>query len=227
MKRLNILLVAVGALAITSCKDDPSAAFTADKTEVEVGEVIKFTDNSAEAYNHVWDFGDGEWSTAINPTHVYYDEGMYNVTLQVNDKKGGTMTVSAPTTITVNDTVSAILDNEAKERENVIAMAVGDWEINSYTLVYNSIPQTVEPYGNIKATFMADGTILQTDNQGNKSIGYWDAINGSHMYLSFLLGVSGLYTIETLSSGDMELVFKYTDSSTPPNVTTYTIEFER
>jgi gliding motility-associated-like protein len=46
---------------------------------------VQFTDSSSDAITRVWDFGDGNTSTALNPTHTYAAFGNYFVTLTVSD----------------------------------------------------------------------------------------------------------------------------------------------
>lgn len=41
-----------------------------------------------------WDFGDGTTSTEKNPTHIYADYGIYNVTLTVTDANGNTDSIT-------------------------------------------------------------------------------------------------------------------------------------
>lgn len=38
--------------------------------------------------NYYWTFGDGGWSTAVNPSHTYLSNGNYNVTLNLADSSG-------------------------------------------------------------------------------------------------------------------------------------------
>ncbi|MEF8848868.1 MAG: PKD domain-containing protein, partial [Candidatus Thermoplasmatota archaeon] len=49
-------------------------------------------------YNCIWDFGDGEKSTNVNPTHIYTSPGEYTVEVTVTDNfgksKSDTLTVS-------------------------------------------------------------------------------------------------------------------------------------
>ena len=64
----------------------PTASFSASPTTVCLGDTISFTDTSAgspTSWN--WDFGDGNSSTAQNPTHVYATAGTYDVKLVVSD----------------------------------------------------------------------------------------------------------------------------------------------
>ncbi|WP_444996936.1 glycosyl hydrolase family 18 protein [Aliikangiella sp. IMCC44359] len=56
------------------------------------GLVVEFSDLSSDRDGDVtewaWDFGDGNTSTSMNPTHTYTREGTYQVTLTVSDDKG-------------------------------------------------------------------------------------------------------------------------------------------
>ncbi|MEO0403570.1 MAG: PKD domain-containing protein, partial [Bacteroidota bacterium] len=68
----------------------PVAMFSAEE-DCALGTQVTFTDNSIEAEELIWDFGDG--SPLVyddpNPVHVYADEGVYTVTLTaINDQVG-------------------------------------------------------------------------------------------------------------------------------------------
>ncbi len=56
---------------------EPIAAFT----ENTLGLTTTFTNNSIDATAYLWDFGDGNTSTLLNPTHLYQMDGIYTVTL--------------------------------------------------------------------------------------------------------------------------------------------------
>ena len=63
--------------------DTPIASFTAPDDCYY--ETTIFTDNSSVGViSWIWDFGDGNTSTATNPTHDYAADGTYNVTLIVD-----------------------------------------------------------------------------------------------------------------------------------------------
>lgn len=83
MKRLIPILSIVVLFA--SCEyeplNDPYADFSVDYDLVEPREVISFYNESHDASYYEWNFGDGTISTAMNPSHYYEHEGVYEVTL--------------------------------------------------------------------------------------------------------------------------------------------------
>ncbi len=80
----------------------PVSAFTQDVT-IGVGPLeVAFTDTSTnDPASWLWDFGDGETSTAQNPTHTYADPGRYTVTLTATNPGGSSaITVTYAVTVT-------------------------------------------------------------------------------------------------------------------------------
>ncbi|UCE74398.1 MAG: PKD domain-containing protein, partial [Methanomassiliicoccales archaeon] len=68
------------------------------------------TDSSSmDTFTFLWDFGDGQVSTLQNPTHIYADNGTYNVTLLVRDDDGGSNV----------DATIAVITNSPPEIESV------------------------------------------------------------------------------------------------------------
>lgn len=81
----------------------PQVSFSRDKSQVIQNELVAFTNNTVAGtlpiVTSTWDFGDGNTSTANNPTHSYANVGTFNVTLTVT-----TLTetvVSAPVAVQV------------------------------------------------------------------------------------------------------------------------------
>ncbi len=70
----------------------PNVDFTTLDTFVCVGQEVTFTDlsngNGRPILSYLWNFGDGNTSTAQNPTHQYSAEGFYTVCLTVTDTSG-------------------------------------------------------------------------------------------------------------------------------------------
>ncbi len=69
----------------------PTVNFVSNKTVGCSPEVIQFSQMASGVHPivaYLWDFGDGNTSTAANPTHVYATDGLYPVTLTVTDIYG-------------------------------------------------------------------------------------------------------------------------------------------
>lgn len=77
---------------------------------------VVFNNTSTNGVSYAWDFGDGNTSTAMNPTHIYNDEGTYTVVLTVTDQCGNTATSSQVVTI---DVQFNSLEEEAIQQLNV------------------------------------------------------------------------------------------------------------
>ena len=103
-------------VVILNTGQSPVATASADKTTVQAGEMIQFTDESTDPdgiddiISREWDFSYNEAdgfqtdSTDANPTHSYSEEGSYSVQLRVTDRSGLTDMLEQPILITVGGT---------------------------------------------------------------------------------------------------------------------------
>ena len=87
MKKL-LFASSIIALFLSGCSIYPDADFSVNRTRVQPDEYVQFTNYSNNAIRYDWDFGDGTYSTDINPSHSYYNEGYYDVTLTVESRDG-------------------------------------------------------------------------------------------------------------------------------------------
>lgn len=110
----------------------PVAGFTVDVATTCFG-IFKFTDQSTDIPQEwLWDFGDGNISTAINPVHTYAIPGIYTVTLTVFNTLGmddfsltvNYETLDAPT-VSADTTICA--GNPATLTANVDAGNTASW----------------------------------------------------------------------------------------------------
>lgn len=69
-----------------------------------------FNNSSLAGQSFEWDFGDGNTSTAINPTHLYNSTGTYIITLVANDPSTCNLTDTTRFTISVFDNPVADFD---------------------------------------------------------------------------------------------------------------------
>jgi PKD repeat protein len=76
---------------------EPTALFSYNAN----GANVSFINNSVNATSYSWNFGDGNTSTAVNPTHTYDENGSYIVTLTANNPDCGDATYTAQILLTV------------------------------------------------------------------------------------------------------------------------------
>ncbi len=111
----------------------PIASFTSIKN----GLIVNFTNTSTKATSYLWDFGDSNTSTLVNPSHTYLP-GVYTVTLTaikenqsnvytqqlsfLNDFEASPMSGNAPLTVSFNTEASSHLwdfgDNQSSSLQN-------------------------------------------------------------------------------------------------------------
>ena len=73
---------------------------------------INFTDASILAVSHFWEFGDGNTSTEVNPTHTYALDGTYDVTLTTTNDAGVSRSITQAVPVGgITATFAAVLQN--------------------------------------------------------------------------------------------------------------------
>ena len=118
----NVTLKTIDALGCTDSTlnthiiviSQPVAGFNRSDTIACPGRTISFTNTSTGPnLTYLWNFGDGNISTATNPTHVYTNEATYIVSLKITDQYGcedvinKNVQIAPPhASFTVSDTIS-------------------------------------------------------------------------------------------------------------------------
>ncbi len=65
------------------------------------GSMVNFNNTSSNAISYSWDFGDGNYSNAVNPMHTYAADGDYTVILTANNACGAVMSTQDITVTTL------------------------------------------------------------------------------------------------------------------------------
>ncbi len=79
-----------------------NAAPTADFNYSVNGLDVNFTNNSSGGISYLWDFGDGNTDTQLNPSHHYFTGGTYTVTLITTNDNGCSDTLTQTVDVLVN-----------------------------------------------------------------------------------------------------------------------------
>ncbi len=88
--------------------------FTVDTAAACQGPLsVTFTPQTPGAVSWWWDFGDGDTSSLASPTHVYVGDGLYDVSLQVEDANGCIQVVTIPDLVRIEAPQAAFIDNLA------------------------------------------------------------------------------------------------------------------
>ena len=70
--------------------DSASIAFVSNIREACVGMIVEFQLSKGKIEgSYLWNFGDGDFSSQANPSHVYQDPGVYDIILSVRSKEEG------------------------------------------------------------------------------------------------------------------------------------------
>lgn len=132
MKKLLFLSLSL-PLILFSCEKVPEAGFHTDNAEPEVGQEVFFINDSRDAVEYDWDFGDGYGSGDENPVHIFTGTGPYNITLTAISRNGDedqaslTIDVMIPTLLEV-EVVEFTDDYNVPNASVLLFPTLPDWE---------------------------------------------------------------------------------------------------
>jgi PKD repeat protein len=87
MKKLLAIIFIVPSLVMVSCKKQPTACLSADKTTINVGETVNFSSCATDAESVSWDFGNGNKAEGSSASQTFNAPGSYLVTMTAKSKK--------------------------------------------------------------------------------------------------------------------------------------------
>src|SRR5690554_68325 len=197
--------VTVEAETTLGCTDDsapiiiqvvpvPTAAFSVVDPLLCSNQSFDFTNNSTNTFagtTYSWNFGDGNTSTAQNPSHTYANGGVFTVTLTVTN--GPLCTDVSTQNITIEQSPTAFISGEDDD---------GDLE---------SCVTAVNPLTNMSVDFTNYTTGANTHHWDFGDGGTSTANSPTHNYTSY-----GVYTIQytatalsgCVATSDLEFVFQ-------------------
>lgn len=139
MKRIFYLSFLL-TMFLLSCEKTPEAIFYTNTLDPEVGQEVFFTNDSRNAVDFEWDFGDGYISTAENPSHIYTGTGTFEVTLNVISKNG----IEDKAALTLNVMIPTLLEVEVLEYYDRYAVpdasvylysSINDWDAHNDNII--------------------------------------------------------------------------------------------
>jgi|YNPMSStandDraft_1061717.scaffolds.fasta_scaffold00266_18 PKD repeat protein len=110
----------------------------------------------------LWNFGDGQTSTQVNPEHIYTQSGIYTVSLTVINSCTGNHTKTRNQYITVNLPPSPVTNDIYTCTENITLSANGSGTIYWYDSQQSNTPLAT---GNIFQTTITNTTTFYVENQ--------------------------------------------------------------
>lgn len=96
---LSFAVIAVLALSVFSCEDEPADPPTVTVFASVDGYQVAFTATATNADSYAWDFGDGSVGVEQNPVYTYLQSGSFTATCTVTGDGGD---ASASTSVTIS-----------------------------------------------------------------------------------------------------------------------------
>lgn len=170
---------------------------------------VQFTDISVGSpAAWLWNFGDGSTSTDVNPSHVYLEQGTYDVTLTITGLAGSSTTTKADY-ITVTGVAPTVTPTIVPPTGNTINLYTG-WN-------FVSTPKTLADGSNtVAAVFSGVDRAGRPIYLYDAGTGMWQAMTNS----SIIKPLDGLW-IYSVGSKSIPLTFKNDPLATPPTKMVY------
>ena len=146
----------------------PTAAFTVEQDSLDP-KTVTFNNTSQNAATYTWDFGDGNTSTDMSPTHTYAMEGNYTVSLSARNSDGGiditseTVAAVAPITVLFTAAIDATDAKKVQFTNSSVNASNFSWDFGDGNTSTDMSPtHTYASYGTYSVVLSADNNIGET-----------------------------------------------------------------
>jgi len=206
--------------------NSPILSFNVNDNVVIPGENVVFTNSSTNATSYLWDFGDGNTSTSISPTHSYSSYGYYDITLTGTNSDGCSYTDTWNNYILVSDIQVNTLINDAS------CYGLSDGYLN-ISVTGGLPPYTMSCQEDLGNQYLAEGMQYGVSfakmPAGTYHIDITDA-NNTHLIKTYIINQPDAFVINAEYTD--ETCFRAKDGKIKLNVTggvepyTYSWEYE-
>ncbi|MEI7897627.1 MAG: PKD domain-containing protein [bacterium] len=161
----------------------PNASFTS----TTAGLTVTFTNTTADATSYLWDFGDGQTSTAMSPSHTYATQGIYNVSMTATNSNGSSTATAVNflgadlTTLTEAMLIGAPWRVKVDEKTVFVGGALGSsawWALPKSFLVSGTGGDDWTCMPDDEFTFKAAGVFTYATMGSARNDGYFDDVHG-------------------------------------------------
>ncbi len=169
----------------------PTAGFQFSPSSGCAPHAVQFTNTSTNFNSCIWYFGDGTSSTAVNPTHVYTNSGIYSVTLQCQGSTGCSASKLQQNIITVTKP-DGVFTGSPRVGCPPLQTSFTSWSPNSgvsYFWIFGdgSTSTQQNPVHTYSSSGSFDVSLIITDAGGCKDtirkVGYIQTINAAANYI--------------------------------------------
>ncbi len=144
-----------------------SVSFIADTLSGAAPLPVTFISNISNANTYQWNFGDGGFSSEINPTHIFSSGGLYTVILSVEDQNGCTATYSEDISVIDETGIFApAAFTPDGDGLNDLFIIKGAGITSLTTIIYNRWGQAINSYHKLSDGWNGNDTNNQPEPEG-------------------------------------------------------------